>query len=242
MPTLRPQNQPRLFKYRHFQAEIILLCVRWYLRYSLSYRDLEEMMVERGLLVDHTTIYKLVQHFAPILEKKCRAKLKPTNDSWRVDETYIKIKGQWMYLYRAVDSEGNTLEFMLSRARSATSAKRFFRKALRAKHTIAPRVINVDKHPAYPKAIGKLKKKGTLPQWCKLRPDKYLNNLIEQDHRFIKRRVTPGMGFGSFDTAWRTLQGYEAIHQLRKGQIQGTSRGNILSQVQFVSAAFGLAV
>jgi transposase, IS6 family len=188
-------SQPKLFKYRHFEPEIILLCVRWYSRYSLSYRDLEEMMTERGLSVDHTTIYRWVQYYAPILEKKCRSKLKPTCDSWRVDETYIKVKGNWMFLYRAVDSTGATVEFMLSPTRDAVSAKRFFRKALRSKHTVAPRVINVDKNPSYPKAIGKLKKKGTLPRWCELRPVKYLNNLIEQDHRFIKRRVNPGMGY-----------------------------------------------
>ncbi len=105
-------SQPKLFKYRRYQAEIILLCVRWYLRYSLSYRDLEEMMTERGLSVDHTTIYRWVQHYAPILEKRCRAKLKLTTNSWRVDETYIRVKGAWMYLYRAVDSDGNTIEFM----------------------------------------------------------------------------------------------------------------------------------
>jgi transposase, IS6 family len=234
-------SQAKLFKYRHYQAEIILLCLRWYLRYSLSYRDLEEMIVERGLTVDHTTIYRWVQHYAPILERRCRAKLKLTNSSWRVDETYIKVKGTWMYLYRAVDSDGATVEFMLSPTRDALSAKRFFRKALRARHTVAPRVINVDRNPSYPKAVNKLKKKGTLPQGCELRPVKYLNNLVEQDHRFIKRRVNPGLGFWSFDTAWRTLQGYEAIHQLRKGQVQGTSRGNIRSQVRFVATAFGLA-
>lgn len=200
-------SQPKLFKYRHFEPEIILLCVRWYLRYSLSYRDLEEMMTERGLSVDHTTVYRWVQRYAPLLEKRCRAKLKPTNDSWRVDEAYIKVKREWMYLYRAVDSDGNTIEFMLSPTRDAVSAKRFFRKALRAPHTVAPRVINVDKNPSYPKAVNKLKGKGIMPLACLLRPIKYLNSLIEQDHRFIKRRTNPGMGFSSFDTAWRTLQG-----------------------------------
>ncbi len=146
-----------------------------------------------------------------------------------------------MYLYRAVDSEGNTIEFMLSLTRNGQDAKRFFRKALRAKHTVPPRVSNVDKNPAYPKAVGKLMKKGTLPQGCKLRPVKYLNNLVEQDHLFIKRRVNPGMGFWSFYTAWRTLQGYEATNQLRKGQVRGTTKGDIRSQVRFVSTAFGLA-
>ena len=146
-----------------------------------------------------------------------------------------------MYLYRAVDSHGDTVEFMLSPGRDAVSAKRFLRKALRSRHAVPPRVINVDRNPSYPKAVGKLKKKGVLPKGCKLRPVKYLNNLIEQDHRFIKRRVNPGMGFWSFDTAWRTLQGYEATNQLRKGQVQGTTKGDIRSQIRFVSTAFGLA-
>jgi IS6 family transposase len=145
-----------------------------------------------------------------------------------------------MYLYRAVDSADNTKEFMLSPTREAQAAKCFFRKALRARHTGPPRVIKVDKNPAYPKAVNKLKK-STLPQECELRPIKYLNNLVEQGHQFIKRRVNPCMGFWSLDTVWRTLQGYEAMHQLRKGQVQGTSRGDIRSQNRFVSRAFGLA-
>ncbi len=210
------------FKWRHFQADIILLYVRWYLRYSLSYRDLEEMMAERGLTVDHTTIYRWVQHYAPELEKRCRPHLKACNDSWRVDETYIKVKKVWMYLYRAVDSQGNTLSVLLSPTRDAEAAKRFFVKALHcpagsAPQTptvekqvtqsttpadpdatkSAPRVINVDKNAAYPKAIAELKAAGMLAEAVELRQVKYLNNLIEQDHRFIKRLVKPGMGFFS---------------------------------------------
>jgi IS6 family transposase len=127
------------FKWRHFQADIILLCVRWYLRYALSYRDLEEMMLERGLHVDHTTIYRWVQRYAPELEKRCRPYLKPTTDSWRVDETYIKIKKVWVYLYRAVDSEGKTLDFWLSSTRDGDAANRFFLKTLAASHTNSPR-------------------------------------------------------------------------------------------------------
>lgn len=146
-----------------------------------------------------------------------------------------------MYLYRAVDSDGNTIEFMLSPTRDGQAAKRFFRKAVRARHATPPRVINVDRNPSYPKAVDKLKRKGIINPGCELRPIKYLNNLIEQDHRFIKRRVNPSMGFWSFDTAWRTLQGYEAMHQLRKGQVQGTTRGDIRSQIRFVARAFGLA-
>ena len=254
------------FKCRHFEAEIILLCVRWYLRYALSYRDLEEMMLERGLQVDHSTIYRWVQRYAPELEKRCRPHLKTTNDSWRVDETYIKINRTWTYLYRAVDSEGNTLEFLLSPTRDAEAAKRFFVKALHATacsvaqacpgeeqveeptvaadpNTIplAPRVINIDKHAAYPKAIAELKAAGILPERVELRQVKYLNNLVEQDHRCIKRLVKPGMGFFSFETARRTLQGYEVMHMIRKGQVRGVGKGDITGQVAVIARLFGVA-
>ena len=226
------------FKWRHFEGQIILLCVRWYLRYCLSYRDLEEIMAERGLGIDHTTIYRWVQRYAPELEKGCKPHLKQTTDSWRVDETYVKVKGQWLYLYRAVDSAGNTLEFLLSEHRDTQAAKRFLARALDASHTTTPRVINVDRNPAYPKAVDELKAAGKLPQGCQLRPVKYLNNLIEQDHRFIKRLLKAGLGFFSFSTAWRTLKGYETMHMIRKGQVQV---GGIQDQVKFVDSLFGLS-
>jgi transposase, IS6 family len=276
------------FKWRHFEAEFILLCVRWYLRYSLSYRDLEEMMLERGLHVDHTTIYRWVQRYAPELDKRSRPHLKACNDSWRVDETYIKVRTSWMYLYRAVDSQGHTLEFLLSPTRDAQAAKGFFVKALhgtagstsqscptdekeveaprstepaacpaasgtgvcgnyakapplRVAPRSVPRVINVDKNAAYPKAIADLKASGILPQSVELRQVKYLNNMVEQDHRFIKRRVKPGMGFFSFVSAWRTLQGYEMMNMVRKGQIRGVEKGDILGQIAFIARLFGVA-
>ncbi len=235
-------NQQHPFKWRHFQTDIILLCVRWYLRYSLSYRDLEEIMLERGLRVDHTTIYRWVQCYAPELEKRCRPHLKVTTDSWRVDETYIKVKKQWVYLYRAVDSQGNTLDFFLSPTRDASAAKQFFTKALTATHTATPRVINVDKNAAYPKAIAELKAEGIVPQSCELRQIKYLNNLIEQDHRFIKRLTKPGMGFFSFETAWRTLQGFETMNMLRKEQLQGVAKGDVGGQVRLIATLFGVVV
>jgi transposase, IS6 family len=143
--------------------------VRWYLRYVLSYRDLEEIMRERGLSLDHTTIYRWVQAYAPELEKRIRPHLRPTNDSYRVDETYIKIKGEWNYLYRAIDSTGQTIDFMLSAKRDARAAKRFFRKMLKAASRSSPRVINVDKNPAYPPAVEQLKEEGTLPNRTQLR-------------------------------------------------------------------------
>ncbi len=259
-------TEPHPFQWRHFQPDIILLCVRWYVRSSLSYRDLEELMRERGLHVDHTTIYRWVQCYAPELERRCRPHLKACNDSWKVDETYIKIKPTWTYLYRAVDSQGNTLEFLLSPTRDAEAAKRFFIKALQLptcsasqasvidekaaesfmKDTLkaskpVPRVINVDKNAAYPKAIADLKATGVLSESVELRQIKYLNNLVEQDHRFIKRLVKPGLGFFSFQSAWRTLQGYEVMNMIRKGQMQGVNKGDVTGQVAFIASLFGVA-
>src|SRR5438067_931284 len=195
-------DNPTPFKWRHFEAEIILLCVRWYLRYALSYRDLEEMMRERGLSVDHSTISRWMQCYAPQIDTRSRPHLKACNDSWKVDETSIKIRKTWIDLYRAVDPDGNTLEFLLSPTRDAEAAKRFFLKALHSTAgsapqahpvekqvapptgpadsttTSAPRVINVDKHAAYPKAIADLKARGVLPERVELRQVKYLNNIV----------------------------------------------------------------
>ena len=229
-----------LFKWRHFHAEIILLNVRWYLRYGLSYRDLEEMMVERGVAVDYITLYRWVQAYSPELDKRCRRHLRPSNDSWRVDETYIKVKKRDQYLYRAVDSRGQTLDFMLSAKRDAQAAQRFFLKVLKAPHTVAPRVITVDKNKAYPPAIKALKTDEALPQTTTTRQCKYLNNIVEQDHRFIKRRIKPGLSFSSFQTAQRTLQGYEVMNMIRKGQINGVAKGNVMGQVSFIHEIFGV--
>jgi transposase-like protein len=158
-----------------------------------------------------------------------------------MDETYIKVHGDGMYLYRAVDSAGNTLDFVLSPSRDAHSAEYFFRKLFRDAHTVAPRVINVDKNAAYPPAFKVVQQDGRIAPECELRPVKYLNNRIEQDHRFIKRRVKPGLGFCWYRTAWATIPGYEAMNQLRQGQVEGTSKGDIISQNRFIERAFGLA-
>jgi transposase, IS6 family len=207
----------------------------------LSYRDLEEMMLERGIPVEHTTIYRWVQAYAPELDKRIRPHLSSTNDSWKVDETYIKVKGAWKYLYRAIDSEGKTLDFMLSAKRDAKAAKRFFRKVLKGSWTGIPRVINVDKNPAYPSALKDLKADETLPEPTELRQVKYLNHLIEQDHRFIKRRTNPGLGFGFFNTARRTIQGYEAMNMIRKGQIKEVEKEDVMGQISFINEIFGVA-
>jgi transposase, IS6 family len=178
--------------------------------------------------------------YAPELEKRVKPQLKPVHDSWRVDETYIKVKGEWLYQYRAVDSGGQTIEFYFSATRDAASAGAFFEKALGAPHTTAPRVINVDKNAAYPKSVDTLKTTQQLPAGCELRQVRYLNNLIEQDHRFIKRRTRPGLVFFTFDTAQRTLSGYETMNMIRKGQGQGLAKGDILAQNRLINRLFGV--
>ena len=229
------------FKGRHFQADVILICTRWYLRYALSYRDIQEMMTERGLSVDHTTIYRWVQEYAPELDKRSRPYLKQTNDSWRVDETYVKVKGEWMYLYRALDSTGQTLDFYFSQRRTRRAAAKFFRKILTKRPNLTiPRVINVDKHPAYIGATRDMKKEKLLPEKCRLRQSQYMNNLIEQDHRFIKWQIRPGLGFSSYATVCKTIQGYEVMNMIRKGQIEEIEKGNIKAQNDFIAGLFGL--
>ena len=195
-------------------------------------------MAERGVEVDHSTIDRWVLKLAPELDKRVRPHLGLTNDSWRVDETYIKVKGAWKYLYRAVDSAGNTLDFMLSAKRDGKAAARFFRQVLGAKHTQTPRVITVDKNAAYPVAMDELKQDKTLQAETELRQSKYLNNMIEQDHRNVKRIVKPMMGFQSFNTARRTLSGIEAMNMIRKGQVKGISRGDSVSQAEFINELF----
>ena len=151
-----------LFKWRQFEPEVILLAVGWYLRFSLSYRDVEELLAERGLRADHVTIWRWVQRYAPEVNRRLRSRLKLTNDSWRVDETYIRVKGKWVYLYRAVDSTGATIDFLLSAKRDTVAAKRFLTKGLGGVNHPHPRVINTDKDAAYPPAIVQLKAEGAL--------------------------------------------------------------------------------
>src|SRR5947209_18309175 len=234
-------SQPKLFKYRHFEDEIILLFVRWYLRYSLSYRDLEEMMAERGLAADHSTVWRWVQHYAPMLNRRLRREIRHPNRSWRVDETYIRVAGQWTYLYRAVDSTGETIDFMLSPKRDAVAAKHFLQLALWRSGQIRPRVINVDGHAAYPQAIAELKQIGDLGRQCRCRPAPYLNNVLEQDHRFVKKRIAASLWFRSVDGALRTIEGYEAMNMIRKGQIRWLAKGDTVGQLRFIERVFGIA-
>jgi transposase, IS6 family len=233
-------SDPSLFKWRHFEADIILCAVRWYLRYALSYRDVEELLRERGVWVDHTTVYRWVQRYALELDRRCRSYLRATNDSYRVDETYIKINKQWCYLYRAVDAGGATLDFMLSATRDADAAGRFFRRVLRASHTRTPCVITVDKNAAYPLAFDALQQDGTLPEAC-LQTTQVFAYYHRTESSICETPREPGVRVGAFATAQRTIQGCEAMHMLRKGQLEGVAKGDLLAQNCGINQLFGLA-
>src|SRR6201981_4079596 len=204
-----------LFKWRQFEPEVILLAVGWYLRFSLSYRDVEELLVERGVRADHVTVWRWVQRYAPEVQGRLASRLKPTNDSWRVDETYIRVKGKWVYLYRAVDSTGATIDFLLSL--SGQSLGRGEPSAPSGDHHRQGRRL--------PASHRGLKAERALEENCGHRPVRYLNNVLEQDHRAIKRRVRASQHFRSFWAAWRTIAGYEAIHMIRKGQACWSAAG-----------------
>ena len=214
------------FSGRHFPKHLILQVVRWYLRYGLSYRDLEEILEERGVELAHTTPYRWVQTYAPQLEAEHRKQRAVCGTSWRMDETYIKIKGEWVYLYRAVDTEGNTVDFLLTKHRDTKAARRFLNKAIRLNGQ--PDKVTIDKSGANTAALNELnadleeRKEPTID----IRQNKYLNNLIEQDHRGIKRRTRSMLGFQSFKTARNTLKGVELCHMIRKGQYKKTEAAN----------------
>jgi IS6 family transposase len=238
---VKQTTRPAIFKWRQTAPELILCAVRWYLRYSLSLRDVEELFAERGLEADHTTIWRWVQRYGPELEQRLRRHLKPTNKSWRVDETYIRVNGRWNYLYRAIDSTGATIDFLLSALRDAAAAERLFRNALSDPSHPQPRVINTDKARLYESAIAAVKKDGALRRRCRHRPVQYLNNVLEQDHRAIKRRVKAKQGFRAFDAARRTLAGYEAINMMRKGQARWIRENDVRRQNQYIDQLFDLA-
>ena len=211
-----PTSAQDLFKGRHFDQEIIILCIRWYLTFKLSSRDLVQIMAERGIALAHTTILRWVQRYVPDFEKRWNQYARAVGDSWRVDETYIKVKGQWVYLYRAVDKQGRTVDFLLSKRRDVAAAKRFFSHA--TKQHKAPRVITLDAYAASHRAVSQLKEIGRLPRRVQIRSSKYLNNLVEQDHRRIKQRIRPMLGFKRFETAAVTIRGIELAEKIKKNQ------------------------
>ncbi|WP_100085008.1 IS6 family transposase [Burkholderia ambifaria] len=223
----------KVFKRLHYPFDVMLLCVRWYVAYPLSRRHLEEMMAERGLSVDHSTVHRWALKMLPRLEKAFRCRKRPVGGSWRMDETYVKIGKEWKYLYRAIDKGGDTIDFLLRAKRDKAAAHRYFEKAI--DQNGAPETVTIDKSGANLAALKDINAEREEP--IKVRQSKYLNNIVEQDHRAIKRRTRPMMGFKNFRCARIVLGGIEVMHMIRKGQMKST-RKNQTAAEQFYSLAF----
>lgn len=212
-------DQLKHFKGFCSSSSVIMLFVYMKCRFSLSYRELEEMMSIRGAQVDHSTLQRWVKRFTRLIDKKVRARKKPVNGSWRMDETYIKLNGKWVYLYRAVDKEGQTVDFLLRSKRDAKAARAFFKKAFKQNGT--PSKVTVDKSGSNKAALDACNRNLDPKRQIEIRQIKYLNNLVEQDHRFIKKRTRPTLGFKNFHSAAATISGIENIRMIQKGQILG---------------------
>jgi putative transposase len=219
------------FKGSHFEREVILWGIRWYVAYPISYRQLEEMLEERGVEVDHSTLNRWVMKYVPLLDQQFRVRKRPVGSSWRLDETYVKVKGNWKYLYRAVDKAGATVDFLLTAKRDRKAALRFLRKAIN-QHGV-PEKITIDKSGANTAAIESYNEENEAD--IEIRQNKYLNNIVEQDHRAVKRVARPMLGFKSFRSAATTLAGVELMHMIRKGQLRVT--GKLRPAQQFYSLA-----
>jgi putative transposase len=215
MTTLNPPVA-RVLKRLHYPLDVILMCVRWYVAYPLSLRHIEEMVAERGICVDHSTVHRWALKLLPVLEKAFRRRKRPVGTSWRMDETYIRVKGEWRYLYRAVDKDGNTVDFLLRAHRDKTAARRYFEKSI-AQNGV-PETVTIDKSGANLAALEAINGYRETP--IKIRQSKYLNNLVEQDHRAIKRRTRPMLGFKTFRCARILLAGIEIMHMIAKGQMK----------------------
>ena len=216
-----------------FPIDVILVCIRWYAAYPLSYRHLEEMMEERGVSVDHSSINRWAIRFLPLLEKVFRKHKRAVCCSWRMDETYIKVKGIWKYLYRAVDKEGKTVDFLLTARRDKAAALRFFDKAMKVNGV--PDKVAMDKSGANKAAMNEINTSREMP--ILVRQVKYLNNIVEQDHRFVKRVTRPMLGFKSFRTASAVLAGIELMHMIRKGQMSTEKEMGLSFAKQFYALA-----
>jgi len=229
-----------LFKRRRFPAAIILLCVWWYCKYGISYRDLAEMMQERGTNVNPSTIFRWVQRYALEIEKRIRPYQGHRSDSWRVDETYVRVGGQWRYLFRAVGKHGRLIASMLSDRRNAGAAYRFLRKALRTVSDYPPSAITTDKLASYPKPIRRLQDEGLLPNNVEHCTSKYSNNIIEADHGALKRVIRLTRGFQTMKTAAVTLMGFGAMRMIRRGHCIQRKR-QATGEVRLINQLFGLA-
>ena len=219
----------------HHPLEVMMTCVRWYAAYPLSFRHLEEMMGERGVSVDHATVHRWTVKMLPMLAKVFRSRKRDVGRSWRMDETYIKVNGDWKYLYRALDRQGDTVDFLLAAKRDLAAARRFFERAM-AQHGL-PESITIDKSGANTAAINSVI--ADTGATVLMRQCQYLNNIVEQDHRAIKRVTRPMLGFKNFRCAQSLISGIETMHMIRKGQMKSGPEGHVLSKAeQFYSLAF----
>jgi len=228
--TLAP-GIARVLKRLHYPLDVMLLCVRWYVAYSLSLRNLEEMMAERGIAVDHSTVHRWVIKLVPLFEKTFRRHKRPVGKSWRMDETYIKVKGQWKYLYRAVDKAGKTIDFLFRAKRDKVAARRFFEKSIAQNG--APETVTIDKSGSNLAALHAVNAERETP--IQIRQVKYLNNVVEQDHRAIKRITRPMLGFKDFHCARVILSGIELMHMIKKGQMKCRGETPLSPAQQFYS-------
>lgn len=219
---------------------MIVTCVRWYLRFCLSLRDLQELMAERGLAVHDTSIWRWVQAYAPEVHRRLRGEVKQKPSTWHMDETFVRIAGKWMYLFRAVDSHGQTVDFYLSETRDREAAKLFLEKALGNPDNRTPQVFARDGLRSYPAAIRELQADGRVKRRCRQRTRRYCNNRIESDHRHIKRRLRAMQGPRTATTAWAVIQGIESAQMIRKGQVLGITRQNLHGQAWVFGALLGL--
>ena len=224
----------RVLQRMHYPLEVMLVCVRWYVAYPLSLRHLEEMMAERGVAIDHSTIHRWAIKMLPVLAAVCRRRKRPVGRSWRMDETYVKVGGQWKYLYRAVDRDGDTIDFLLRAKRDHAAARAFFERAIDL-HGV-PEKITIDKSGSNTAAITSMQADSGLP--IQMRQSKYLNNLVEQDHRAVKRITRPMLGFKSFRCARILIAGIETMHMIPKGQLGALKDLASSAANQFYSLAF----
>ena len=229
------------FKERHFEAWLIVQAVTWYLRYPLSYRDLERMFLERGFEVDHSTVNRWVLAYAPLIEKRLRPFRRPHCGSIRVDETYVKIRGKWRYIYRAIDKHGVPVDFLLTAKRDLSAAKRFFRKMLKDDPLLAPDRIGTDGASIYPATISEAVKAGMLQDGPTHYVTKHLPQAIESDHFHVKKNMPKIGGFQSFQTAHRTIAGFEAMLWLKKG-FGFVGEWTVCEQNDLLACCFGLQV
>src|SRR5450830_1577773 len=223
-----------VLKRLHYPLEVMLTCVRWYAAYPLSLRHIEEMMQERGVFVDHATVHRWASKMLPVLAAVFRRRKRPVGKSWRMDETYIKVAGQWKYLYRAVDREGATVDFLLTAKRDLAAARRFLERAINL-HDL-PEKITIDKSGANTAAIERVQADAYAQ--IQLRQCKYLNNIVEQDHRAIKRITRPMLGFKSFWSGRIIIAGIETMHMIKKGQMNCPAGSATSAADQFYGLAF----